>query len=153
MKVNQIGAKGLNLIKKYEGFRANPYVCSGGVNTIGYGATYYPDGRKVKLTDKPITQREADTMLLNMLKHYEQGVDSFTTDKVNQNQFDALVSIAYNIGLQALKGSTLIRKVNLNPNDKTIKNEFMRWTKANGKVLDGLLNRRKEEAELYGTIC
>lgn len=153
MKVNQIGAKGLNLIKKYEGFRAAPYKCPAGIPTIGYGATYYPDGRKVKLTDKPTTQREADTMLLNMLKHYEQGVDSFTTDKVNQNQFDALVSIAYNIGLQALKGSTLIRKVNLDPNDKTIKNEFMRWTKANGKVLDGLLNRRKEEAELYGTIC
>lgn len=153
MKVNQIGAKGLNLIKKYEGFRAAPYKCPAGIPTIGYGATYYPDGRKVKLTDKPTTQREADTMLLNMLKHYEQGVDSFTTDKVNQNQFDALVSIAYNIGLQALKGSTLIRKVNLDPNDKTIKNEFMRWTKANGKVLDGLINRRKEEAELYGTIC
>jgi lysozyme len=153
MKVNQIGAKGLNLIKKYEGFKASPYRCPAGIPTIGYGATYYPDGTKVKLTDKPITTREADTMLLNMLKHYEQGVDSFTTDKVNQNQFDALVSIAYNIGLQALKGSTLIRKVNLDPNDKTIKNEFMRWTKANGKVLDGLLARRKEEAELYATIC
>lgn len=153
MKVNQIGAKGLNLIKKYEGFKASPYRCPAGIPTIGYGATYYPDGRKVKLTDKPITTKEADTMLLNMLKHYEQGVDSFTTDKVNQNQFDALVSIAYNIGLQALKGSTLIRKVNVDPNDKTIKNEFMRWTKANGKVLDGLLARRKEEAELYGTIC
>lgn len=153
MKVNQIGAKGLNLIKKYEGFKSAPYKCPSGIPTIGYGATYYPDGTKVKLTDKPVTQREADTMLLNMLKHYEQGVDSFTTDKVNQNQFDALVSIAYNIGLQALKGSTLIRKVNLDPNDKTIKNEFMRWTKANGRVMDGLLNRRKEEAELYGTIC
>lgn len=153
MKVNQIGAKGLNLIKKYEGFKASPYKCPAGIPTIGYGATYYPNGTKVKLTDKPVTQREADTMLLNMLKHYEQGVDSFTTDLVNQNQFDALVSIAYNIGLQALKGSTLIRKVNLDPNDKTIKNEFMRWTKANGKVLDGLLARRKEEAELYGTIC
>lgn len=153
MKVNQIGAKGLNLIKKYEGFKSAPYKCPAGIPTIGYGATYYPDGTKVKLTDKPVTQREADTMLLNMLKHYEQGVDSFTTDKVNQNQFDALVSIAYNIGLQALKGSTLIRKVNLDPNDKTIKHEFMRWTKANGRVMDGLLNRRKEEAELYGTIC
>jgi lysozyme len=153
MKVNQIGAKGLNLIKKYEGFKSAPYKCPAGIPTIGYGATYYPDGTKVKLTDKPVTQREADTMLLNMLKHYEQGVDSFTTDKVNQNQFDALVSIAYNIGLQALKGSTLIRKVNLDPNDKTIKNEFMRWTKANGRVMDGLLNRRKEEAELYGTVC
>lgn len=153
MKVNQIGAKGLNLIKKYEGFKSSPYKCPAGIPTIGYGATYYPDGRKVKLTDKPITTKEADTMLLNMLKHYEQGVDSFTTDSVNQNQFDALVSIGYNIGLQALKGSTLIRKVNLDPNDKTIKNEFMRWTKANGKVLDGLINRRKEEAELYGTVC
>jgi lysozyme len=153
MKVNQIGAKGLNLIKKYEGFRSVPYLCPAGIPTCGFGATYYPDGRKVKLTDKPISLREAEVMLLNMLKHYEQGVDSFTTDKVNQNQFDALVSIAYNIGLQALKGSTLIRKVNLDPNDKTIKNEFMRWTKANGKVMDGLLNRRKEESELYGTIC
>jgi lysozyme len=152
MKVNQIGAKGLSLIKKYEGFKSSPYKCPAGIPTIGYGATYYPNGTKVKLTDKPITQKDADTMLLNMLKHYEQGVDSFTTDEVNQNQFDALVSIGYNIGLQALKASTLIRKVNLDCNDKTIKNEFMRWTKANGKVLEGLLNRRKEEAELYGSI-
>lgn len=153
MKVNRIGQKGLNLIKKYEGFKSHPYKCPAGIPTIGFGATYYPNGTKVKLTDKPITLLQAEEMLVEMLKHYEQGVDSFTTDKVNQNQFDALVSIGYNIGLQALKGSTLIRKVNLDPNDKTIKNEFMRWTKANGKVMEGLLNRRKEESELYATVC
>jgi lysozyme len=148
-KVTKIGANGLNIIKKYEGFMASPYKCPAGIPTIGYGATYYPNGVKVKLTDKPITLKEADTLLLNMVKHYEQGVDSFTTDLVSQNQFDALVSIAYNIGVNALKNSTLIKKVNADPSDKTIRAEFMKWNKGGGKVLPGLTKRRTEEANLY----
>lgn len=149
MKANQTSQKGLNLIKSFEGLSLKPYLCPAGIPTISYGLTYYSNGTKVKLTDKPITQQQADTMLMNALKHYEQGVDSFTTDLVNQNQFDALVSFAYNCGLGNLKSSTLLKKVNANPNDPTIRQEFLKWNKGGGKVLPGLTKRRTAEANLY----
>lgn len=149
MKVSQTGVKGLNLIKKYEGLRLKPYLCAAGLPTIGFGATYYPDGTKVKLTDKSISEFEASTMLGQMLKHYEKSVDSFTRDDISQNQFDALVSFAYNCGVGNLKSSTLLKKVNKDPSDKSIRLEFLKWNKAGGRVLAGLTKRRIEEANLY----
>ena len=149
MKVTTISKKGKDLIKKYEGFRAKPYLCPAKVPTIGYGATYYPDGRKVKLTDSAISEGFATNLLEVMLTPYEKAVDSFCRDDINQNQFDALVSFAYNLGVTALKNSTLLKKVNTNPNDKTIKNEFLKWVNAGGKKLQGLVNRRTEESDLY----
>ncbi len=149
MKISQTGVKGLNLIKKYEGLRLKPYLCAAGLPTIGFGATYYPDGTKVKLTDKSISEFEASTMLGQMLKHYEKSVDSFTRDDISQNQFDALVSFAYNCGVGNLKSSTLLKKVNKDPSDKSIRLEFLKWNKAGGRVLAGLTKRRIEEANLY----
>lgn len=149
MKVNATSAKGLNLIKQFEGFLAKPYKCPAGIPTIGYGATYYPNGLKVSMTDKAITEGQASTMLMNMLRSYEKSVDSFCRDDINQNQFDALVAFAYNVGVNALKGSTLLKKVNKNPQDVTIRNEFLKWNKANGRALKGLTNRRIAEADLY----
>jgi lysozyme len=149
MKVNATSAKGLNLIKQFEGFLAKPYKCPAGIPTIGYGATYYPNGLKVTMTDKAITEGQASTMLMNMLRTYEKSVDSFCRDDINQNQFDALVAFAYNVGVNALKGSTLLKKVNNNPQDVTIRNEFLKWNKANGRTLKGLTNRRIAEADLY----
>lgn len=149
MKVNQISVKGINLIKKYEGLSLKPYKCPAGLATIGYGATYYPNGIKVKLTDKSISEYEASTMLTNMVRHYEIAVDSYTRDDLNQSQFDALVSFAYNCGLGNLKSSTLLKKVNANPNDTSIRQEFLKWNKGGGKVLAGLTKRRIEEANLY----
>jgi len=149
MKISVTGQKGINLIKQFEGFLAKPYKCPAGIPTIGYGATYYPSGLKVTLNDKAITEAQATTMLMNMLKTYEKSVDSFCRDDINQNQFDALVSFAYNVGVNALKGSTLIKKVNKDPNDPTIRAEFLKWNKGGGKVLKGLTNRRIAEANLY----
>jgi lysozyme len=149
MKVNAIGAKGLNLIKQFEGFLAKPYKCPAGIPTIGYGATYYPSGSKVSLNDKAITEGQASTMLMNMLRTYEKSVDTFCRDDINQNQFDALVAFAYNVGINALKSSTLLKKVNANPNDPAIRAEFLKWNKANGRALKGLTNRRIAEADLY----
>jgi lysozyme len=149
MKVTKVGEKGLALIKRFEGFKAKPYICSGGAKTIGYGATYYPNGLKVTLNDKAITEVQASTMLIDMLKTYEKSVDSFCRDDINQNQFDALCGFAYNVGVNALKNSTLLKKVNKNPQDVTIRNEFLKWNKAAGKVLKGLTNRRMAEANLY----
>jgi lysozyme len=149
MKVTKTGPKGIELIKQFEGFSAKPYKCPAGIPTIGYGATYYPNGAKVTMTDKEITEAMATNLLADMLGTYEKSVDSFCVDTITQNQFDALVSFAYNLGVGNLKSSTLLKKVNANPNDTTIRAEFMKWTKAGGKILTGLVKRRTAEADLY----
>lgn len=149
MKITKTSKKGIDLIKKYEGFRSKPYRCSAGVPTIGYGATYYPNGQKVKLSDPAIDEKHASILLEAMLVPYEKAVDSFCRDDINQNQFDALVSFAYNLGTSALKNSTLLKKVNKNPNDKSIALEFNKWVNAGGKKLEGLVRRRTEESKLY----
>ena len=149
MKITKTSPKGVELIKKYEGFRSKPYKCEAGVATIGYGATYYPNGQKVKLTDPAIDEKHASLLLEAMLNPYEKAVDSYCRDDINQNQFDALVSFAYNLGNSALKSSTLLKKINKDPNDKTIRNEFLKWVNAAGKRLPGLVNRRTEESNLY----
>jgi lysozyme len=149
MKITKVSSKGLDIIKKYEGFSSKPYLCPSKVITIGYGSTYYEDGSKVKLTDSPITQERATELLEALLVSFERAVDSYCTDNLNQNQFDALVSFAYNCGVGNLKSSTLLRKVNVNPNNPTIKDEFLKWTKGGGKTLSGLVRRRTEEAQLY----
>jgi lysozyme len=149
MKITKISNLGLELIKKYEGFKAKAYLCPAKVITIGYGSTYYEDGTKVKLTDSPITQERATELLEALLVSYERSVDSYCVDTINQYQFDALCSFAYNCGVGNLKSSTLLKKVNKNPNDPTIKDEFLKWNKGGGKVLSGLTKRRIEEAQLY----
>lgn len=149
MKITKTGKAGIELIKSFEGFRSAPYKCPAGIPTIGYGATFYPGGAKVKMTDKHITEEDAVDILKNMLGSFERYVDSYCRDDINQNQFDALVSFAYNLGPANLKASTLLKKVNLNPNDETIRTEFMKWVKAGGKTLKGLVRRREAEANLY----
>jgi lysozyme len=124
-------------------------VCAGGINTIGYGNTYYTNGKKVTLQDKPITKEQAEELIKHSLSTYEKAVDSFCRDDISQSQFDALVSFAYNLGTGALQKSTLIKKVNANPKDVTIADEFLKWNKANGRVLAGLTRRRQAEANLY----
>jgi lysozyme len=152
MKITKTSNKGIDLIKSFEGFKSKPYKCSAGVPTIGYGATFYPStNEKVTLQDKEISELQAVELLQNMLTGYEKSVDSFCRDDINQNQFDALVSFAYNLGSNSLKNSTLLKKVNLNPNDESIKLEFMKWVKAGGQTLKGLVRRREAEATLYFT--
>jgi lysozyme len=137
------------MIKAFEGFRGTPYKCSAGVPTIGYGATFYPGGKKVTMADAAITEEQAVELLANMLVSFEKYVDSYCVDTITQNQFDALVSFAYNLGPANLKSSTLLKKVNANPNDESIKLEFLKWVKAGGKTLKGLVRRREAESELY----
>jgi lysozyme len=148
-KVLHLSQRGLDLIKQFEGLKLKPYLCPASICTIGYGNTYYPDGTKVKLTDPAITAQKAEELLKFLVQSYEKGVDSFCLDDINQNQFDALTSFAYNVGVGNLQKSTLIKKVNLNPNDPAIRLEFMKWNKGAGKVLAGLTRRRQAEADLY----
>jgi len=149
VKITTINDKGIDLITSFEGFEPRPYLCSAKVPTIGFGTTRYPDGKKVALTDKEITRSQATLYLLHDIKQFELSVDAMAVDTINQNQFNALVSFAYNLGSQSLKGSTLLKKVNENPNDQMILNEFMKWVNAGGKKIAGLVRRRKAEAEMY----
>ena len=149
MKITKLSQKGVDLIKQFEGLSLVPYTCAGGINTIGFGSTYYPNGKKVTLKDSKITPQQAEELLKNTLSTYEKAVDSFCRDDISQPQFDALVSFAYNLGTGALQKSTLIKKVNANPKDVTIADEFLKWNKANGTVLKGLTKRRQAEANLY----
>ena len=152
MRITTTGTNGIDLIISFEGFEAKPYADPATGNkpyTIGYGTTVYPSGKRVELTDPPIDKSTALTYLSHDLKQFEYGVDALTVDTINQNQFGALVSFAYNCGLQNLKSSTLLKKVNANPDDLTIFKEFLKWNKANGRTMAGLLRRREAEAKLY----
>jgi len=141
--------KGYLFITKHEGLILKPYLCPAKIPTIGYGNTYYPNGKKVTLLDKDITKQEAFEMFKEIANKFAKRVDEFVITELTQNQFNALVSFAYNVGTGNFASSTLLKKVNKNPNDLTIKAEFLRWNKANGKVINGLTNRRIEEADLY----
>ena len=149
MKITKLSQRGLELIKSFEGLSLTPYVCAGGINTIGYGNTYYTNGKKVTLQDAKITILQAEELIKHSLSTYEKAVDSFCRDDISQSQFDALASFCYNVGTGNLQKSTLIKKVNANPQDPTIRAEFMKWNKAAGKVLLGLTRRRTAEANLY----
>lgn len=149
MKITKVSEDCVLLIAKWEGFRSSPYMCPANVPTIGYGTTRYPNGEKVKLSDKDVNQNEALLFLNYDIKAFSLSVDAMAVDTITQSQFDALVSFAYNLGSHALKNSTLLRVVNANPNNSRIAREFKKWVYAGGKILQGLISRRNEEAELY----
>ena len=146
--MNTINNDLLNLIKKFEGCRLTAYKDVIGVPTIGVGATFYENGSKVKIGDT-LTQEGADQLLANTLKIFANGVTNLVKSNININQWNALVSFSFNCGLANFKSSTLLKKVNINPNDETITSEFMKWNKASGKVIAGLTTRREAEAKLY----
>ncbi len=133
---------GIELIKKYEGLRLASYVDSAGVLTIGYGHT-----GGVKMGDV-ITKEEAERLLIEDLSVAENEINRYGLN-LCQNQFDALVSFVYNVGIGNFRKSTLLKKLLADPNDPTIASEFNRWIYAGGRVLQGLVKRRSEEARLY----
>lgn len=146
----KISKKGIEFIIAFEGIRTKPYLDSISLPTIGVGTTIYPNGVKVSMSDKPITLEQAKEYLMHDLQKFEKGVNELIgKTKLNQNQFDALVSFAYNCGLGNLKTSTLLKLVKAMPTSEAIFNQFLRWNKAGGKEISGLTRRRKAEAELY----
>lgn len=138
------------LIRKYEGCKLKAYQCSAKKWTIGWGNTFYEDGSSVKQGDT-ITQERADKLFVILLDQFAANLRPLITAKINDNQFGALLSFAYNAGMGAFSKSTLRKVVNANPNNQVIRLEFMKWTKAGGKVLLGLQRRRSAEADLYFT--
>ena len=139
MKTSDVG---IELIKKYEGCVLKAYKCPSGVWTIGYGHT-----AGVKSGMK-ITKAQALNYLKQDLSVFEKAVTNYVKVPLNQNQFDALVSFSFNCGTGALKTSTLLKKLNSSDYSGAA-NEFLKWNKSNGKVLNGLVRRRQEEKELF----
>lgn len=137
-----IGTKGLDLIKFFEGLELNAYKCAAGVWTIGYGHT-----KGVQEGDS-ISEEQANEMLAEELKEYENYINTLVTVELNQDQFDAMVSWVYNLGGGNLKASTLLKVLNAGDYDG-VPAQMMRWNKAGGKVLEGLTKRRQAEADLF----
>ena len=143
MKLDESGYSELH---KREGLRTKPYLDTRGIPTISLGVTYYPNGRKVTMQDKPLTIEEAGNLATITADKFAFQVDSLFKSEVNQNQFNALVSIAYNIGINGFKASSFLKLVNINPNDPKIKESIMLWTKNKE-----LIGRRKSEVIQYFT--
>ena len=156
MKTNQ---KGIDILHEFEGCKLEAYLCPAKIWTIGYGNTFYADGSPVKQGDK-ITIEQAKRLFEVILTRFENMASKAIKSNVNSNQFSAFVSALYNIGpgssqksgLIRLKNgnpSTLLSKINSNPKDPTIRDEFMKWVSAGTPFENGLRRRRTAEANLY----
>jgi lysozyme len=145
MKTSQ---KGINLILSFEGFSSKPYLDSAKIPTIGYGNTYYPGGKKVTMTDPAISKEKGAELFSSVLPTYEKIVYNKIKVGLTQNQFDALVSHTYNTG-----GSDgLFSLVNKKAGESEIRNWFTtKYITAGGKTLNGLIRRRKAEADMFFT--
>lgn len=157
----KVSPQAILMIKHHEGVRYRPYKCPAALWTVGVGHVLYPAQGALKAPDrmayplKPADARvwsaeEVDALLSADLGRFEQGVSRYCPAAAvgNQNQFDALVSFAFNLGLGTLQRSTLRAKFNRGEFDNAAE-EFMKFTKAGGKVLRGLLNRRTDERALF----
>ena len=140
MKISQ---QGIDLVKRFEGFSPVAYLCPAGVWTIGYGHT-----AGVHEGDS-IDGDTAEDFLREDLTSAEGAVEKYVKVPLKQWQFDALVSFTFNLGAGNLYSSTLLKKVNRNPDDPAIRQEFEKWVYAGGRVLQGLVDRRKAEADMY----
>lgn len=147
----EINKAGKDLIKRFEGCKLKAYKCPANVWTIGFGNTFYEDGTKVE-EGEVITQERADELFDVIISDFVRMTDVLVKSDVTENNFSALVSFTFNVGTGNLKKSTLLKKVNANPKDLSIKAEFMKWTKANNVVLKGLVRRREAEAKLYDQL-
>ena len=144
MKTSQ---SGISLIKGFEGKRLNAYYDGVGVWTIGFGTIKYPNGVRVKKGDT-CTEAQAESYLKNDLVKFENAINRLVKVPLNQNQFDALSSFTYNLGETNLSSSTLLKKLNAKDYAGTA-DQFPRWNKAGGKVMNGLTRRREAERILF----
>lgn len=152
----------IEFIKSFEGLFLEAYLDSVNIPTIGWGTIKYPDGTKVKMGEI-CTEYQAQEYLEFEVNEKSNGVNAAIKEiPLNQGQYDALVSFSYNLGIGALQTSTLLKKLLKNPHDSTIyayqtENnkpipdtcEFVKWCRANGQILKGLLRRRAAEADMY----
>ena len=145
------------LCRRFEGYKANPYLCPAGVPTIGYGSTFYADGRKVTLQDPPMDELTARALLVSELMHrYAPGTIrqcpvllTLAMTAGDWGKLNAIVDFAYNLGVGRLQTSTLRRKIN-SQDWEGAKEQLMLWTRGGGKVLPGLVKRRQAECAVMG---
>lgn len=137
------------LCRQFEGYRAKPYLCPAGVPTIGYGSTYYADGRKVTLEDAPMSEPDARALLMYELQHtYLPGALRQCPSLIaDERKCNAIVDFCYNLGIGRLQTSTLKRKINAGDWEGA-REQLMLWTRGGGKVLPGLVRRREAEKAL-----
>lgn len=147
MDIKSTSPSGVDLICNFEGKRLKAYDDGVGVWTIGFGTTIYPDGVRVKKGDI-CTEAQARSYMQNDLKKFELAVNNAVIVPLNQNQFDALVSLVYNIGTNAFKNSTLVKKLNAK-DYKGAADQFDVWVNAGGNRMQGLVNRRAKEKALF----
>ena len=136
------------LCRRFEGLHLRPYLCPAGVPTIGYGATYYEDGTRVTLSDPPISRQRAEELLGWHIENvYRPAVLKLCPGADTPERLAALIDFAFNLGVGNLRASTLRKRVNAKRWDD-VRTELMRWTKAGGRELRGLVKRREAECAL-----
>lgn len=146
-QITQVSPQGVDLICGFEGLELKAYDDGVGVCTIGYGTTIYPHGKAVQYGDT-CTIEQAKNYMQYDLRRFEQAVNAAVNVPLNQNQFDALLSLSYNIGIGAFKNSTLLKLLNAS-DYHAASHQFDVWIKAGGKTVQGLVNRRAVEKTLF----
>jgi lysozyme len=155
----KVSAKAVKMIQHHEGVRQKPYRCPAKLWTVGVGHVLYPEQGKLKIDERDgfalkiedfrvFSMEEVDAILRTDLDRFERGVEKFCPVPLTQGQFDALVSFSFNVGLGTLQRSTLRQKV-LRGDMEGASEELLKYCMAGGKVLKGLLNRRKDEQAVF----
>lgn len=146
---SKLSYHGIKLIQSCERLELAPYYDSHGIATIGMGFTYYPSGKQVTINDPALTMAQAHEIFEEIIKPFEKCISENVNKIINQQQFDALVSLAYNIGMTAFKKSSLLAIINQNTTSYKIVAAFLDWHKVNGTFVQGLYNRRKKEVDMF----
>ena len=146
--MRHINERGIEIVKSFEGLSFRPYVCAGGVNSVGYGATVGSDGEPIDLDMEPISETEAEALLLLDLESSEGWVFRLIKAALTENQYSALTSFTFNVGCSALMRSTLRMKLNREEYQGAA-DEFSKWRIAGGRILAGLVRRRAAERALF----
>lgn len=146
-KITHISSKGVDLICSFEGLKLKAYDDGVNVTTIGYGTTRYPNGKAVQYGDQCSIEQAKSYMQFD-LNRFEQAVSRAVQVPLSQNQFDALVSLTYNIGINAFQNSTLLKRLNT-LDYIAAGQQFDVWIKTGGKTVQGLVNRRAVEKALF----
>lgn len=147
--MRQVNKTGIDLIKSFEGLFLKPYLDPIKIPTIGYGIIMYPDGKRVTMFDTPITEEQALNYLEHEINQKASDVEKMCKVQLNENEFAALTSFAYNLGSNALLGSSLMKLLNAGTDRAAVADQFLRWDKAGGKQLPGLTRRRQAERSLF----
>lgn len=143
-----INEQGLEIIKRYEGLRLEVYLCPAGIPSVGFGSTYGLDHRRLDMGHRPITELEAEGLLIWHIENIEPVIARLVRVPVTSNQWSAIVSLIVNIGTGNFQSSALRMKLNRRDYDGAA-DEFPKWRRGGGRILPGLVRRRAAERELF----